>query len=94
MLQKRRPVALLQKRWLVAAVLQAQACCRTTELIPGAAAGDFRTGRQLLADAAADRRRSIAAMAACPRGRAELNTLAAAVEVLAYGPGGGSLAAP
>ncbi len=94
MLQQRRPVALLQKRWLVAEeVLQAR-CSATAELVPGAAAGDFRTGRQLLADAAADRRRSIAAMAACPRGRAELNTLAAAVEVLAYGPGGGSLAAP
>ena len=55
---------------------------------PGAA-GDFRTGRQLLADAAADRRRTVDAMAACPRGRAELDTLAAAVEVLAGGPGGG-----
>ncbi len=48
-----------------------------------AATGDRRTGRQLLADAPADRRRSVAAMAACPRGRAELDALAAAAEDLA-----------
>ena len=56
-----------------------------------AALGDRRSGRQLLADAAADRARSLASLAACPRGRAELDTIAAAVEALAAArpPAGG-----
>ncbi len=61
--------------------------CSVTAFSPRAVAGDFRTGRQLLADAAADRHQTVSAMAACPRGRAELDTLAATVEVLACCPG-------
>jgi hypothetical protein len=48
-----------------------------------AATGDLRTGRQLLAEAAADRLRSVGWMAKCPHGRAELNGIAAAAEILA-----------
>ena len=46
------------------------------------ATGDMRTGRQLLASAAEDRLRSIARMAACPRGRAELDEMATSAEGL------------
>jgi hypothetical protein len=42
---------------------------------PLAAAGDRRTGRELLADAAADARLSVSAAAATPRGRAVLEGL-------------------
>ncbi len=44
------------------------------------ATGDLRTGLQLLADAAEDRLRSIAWMAACQHGRAELDKMAASTE--------------
>ena len=54
-----------------------------------AATGDARSGCQLLADAAADRRRSIAIMEACRAGRAELDTFSALAEGLARGYGGG-----
>ncbi len=47
------------------------------------ATGDLRTGRQLLDDAAEDRLRSVGWMAACPRGRSELDEIAAGAEVLA-----------
>ncbi len=47
------------------------------------ATGDLRTGQQLLADAAEDRLRSVGRMAACQRGRAELDEIAAAAENLA-----------
>ncbi len=43
---------------------------------PLAAAGDRRTGRELLADAAADAQLSVAAAAATPHGRALLDRLA------------------
>ena len=49
---------------------------------PLAALGDRRTGRQLLADGAADWRRSFGSMAATAQGRAEMDALAAAVERL------------
>jgi hypothetical protein len=45
--------------------------------------GDLRTGQQLLADAAEDKLRTVGWMAACPRGRAELDAIAAATELLA-----------
>ncbi len=47
------------------------------------ATGDLRTGQQLLLDAAEDRLRSVGWMAVCPRGRAELDKLAAAAEGMA-----------
>ncbi len=47
-----------------------------------AATGDLRTGQQLLADAAEDRLHSVAWMAACPNGRAELDAMAASAESL------------
>ena len=47
------------------------------------ATGDRRPGRLLLADSGADRFRSIAAMAATPAGRADLDCLAAATEAFA-----------
>jgi acyl-CoA reductase-like NAD-dependent aldehyde dehydrogenase len=46
------------------------------------ATGDLRTGRQLLADAAADRLRTIAWMAACPHGRMELDVMADSAKCL------------
>jgi hypothetical protein len=46
------------------------------------ATGDLRTGRQLLADAAEDQRRSVAWMAACQRGRKELNVMATYTNML------------
>ena len=52
-----------------------------------AALGDRRTGRQLLADAAADRQSPLSVLAACPGGRAELDTIAVAVEALNRSPG-------
>jgi hypothetical protein len=52
-----------------------------------AATGDGRTGRQLLADAAADYFRTVAGMAASPAGRAELDVFAALAERLARGFG-------
>ncbi len=54
-----------------------------------AATGDRRPGRQLLADAAEDRQRTVAGMASCPRGRAELDTMAAAAEALGLDVGNG-----
>ncbi len=50
-----------------------------------AATGDHRSGWQLLADAAADRQRSVACMAASPAGRAALDTFSAVAERLALG---------
>ncbi len=47
------------------------------------ATGDMRTGRQLLAEAAEDRLFTVSWMAACPRGRAELDRMAAAAEAMA-----------
>ncbi len=46
------------------------------------ALGDRRSGRELLADAAADARRSVAEMAATRAGRAELDRIAAAMDRL------------
>ena len=46
------------------------------------ATGDLRSGRQLLADAAKDHRSSLAGMTSSQRGRAELDAMAKATEVL------------
>ena len=47
------------------------------------ATGDMRTGRQLLAEAADDRLRTVGWMAACPHGRAKLDKIAEAAEAMA-----------
>ena len=52
-------------------------------LCPLAATGDCRSGRQLLADATEDARRTVAGLAACRAGRAELDAIAAAAEAMA-----------
>ncbi len=55
---------------------------------PLAFTGDHRSGHLLLADAAADAARSLAAVASGAAGRAALNALAALVEAAAPPPGG------
>ena len=52
-----------------------------------AATGDMRTGRQLLADAPADRLRRVGTMAASPAGRAELDVFSALAERIAQNYG-------
>jgi hypothetical protein len=49
---------------------------------PLTATGDFRSGRQLLADTEADLTRTIASLAASREGRAELDAIAAAIEAI------------
>jgi hypothetical protein len=53
------------------------------DLCPLAATGDRRSGRQLLADAAVDARRTVVGLAGCREGRAELDAIAAAAEHMA-----------
>ena len=60
-----------------------EAVRRDPMVSPLFATGDLRTGQQLLDEAAVDRLRSVGWMAACPRGRAELDELAAATEIMA-----------
>ncbi len=50
---------------------------------PLTATGDFRSGRELLADSDADLSRTVATIAAGREGRAELDTIAAAMEAMA-----------
>ncbi len=50
---------------------------------PLTATGDYRSGRQLLADSDADLTRTIASMAASREGRVELETIANAIEAMA-----------
>ncbi len=49
---------------------------------PLTATGDYRSGRQLLADSDADLTRTIASMAASREGRVELETIANAIEAM------------
>ncbi len=49
---------------------------------PHTATGDNRSGQELLAACEEDRRRTIASMAASREGRAELDTIAAAIEAI------------
>ena len=49
---------------------------------PHTATGDYRSGHELLTDADADHRRTIASMAASREGRAELESIAAAIEAM------------
>ncbi len=51
------------------------------------ATGDHRPGRQLLADAVTDRLQTVASLAGSPRGRAELDAMAAAAEALVLDAG-------
>jgi hypothetical protein len=55
----------------------------TPELSTQCLAGDLRTGRQLLADAAFDLSRPLTALNSCQYGRAELASMATAIEALA-----------
>jgi hypothetical protein len=59
-----------------AAVCSEPACC------PLFITGDRRSGRQLLADAAADVSHTVAALASTARGRAELDAISAAVDAI------------
>ena len=60
-----------------------EAARRTPHRCPLVQAGDWRTGQQLMLDAAADSVVGIAELAASPGGRAKLDTLAASVEAWA-----------
>ncbi len=54
-------------------------CSSPSRCLP-AASGDLRTGRQLLADAAADAARPVRRLAQTPRGRAALDAMAERLE--------------
>ena len=56
------------------------AVCRKPAFCPLFATGDRRSGRQLLADASADVRHTVAVLASTTHGRKVLSDIAAAVE--------------